>query len=85
MDPVPSEPQPVAMRDCISVYRQFAFDFVIDGTGGNIYVAVVPLSCGDQIDYFAIQIVPFCRVWRAGEDKVQECSFLSLGGFGHEG
>lgn len=70
MDPVPPEPQPVAMRNSVSVYSQFTFDFVIDGTGGKVSVAVVPLGCGYQIDYFAIQILPFCPVPPAGEDYV---------------
>ena len=63
------------MRDSVSVNCQFAFDFVIDGAGRNISVAVVPLGCGDQIDYFTIQFVPFCRVSPAREDRVYECSF----------
>jgi hypothetical protein len=58
------------MRDRVSVYCQLAFDFVIDGTGWNISVAVVPLGYGDQINHLAIQFVPFCRVSPAGEDYV---------------
>lgn len=31
---------------------------------------LAPLDCGYQIDYFAIQIAPFCRVSATGEDFV---------------
>ena len=71
MDSVPTEPEPVAMRDRISVYRQLALDFVVDGTRRHISIAVVPLDCGYQIDYFAIQFVPFCRIQPTGEDCVE--------------
>jgi len=86
MDTVPSQPQSIAIRDSVSVHCQIAFDFVIDGTGRNISIAVIPLDCGYQIDHFAIHFVPFCRVSPASEDHVQERSYLTvhgLGGGGH--
>lgn len=70
MDSVSPEPQSVAFGDTVSVYRQLAFDLVIDGARRNVSVAVVPLGGGYQIDHFAIQIVPFCRVSPAGKDYV---------------
>src|SRR5512146_1472809 len=73
MDSVPAEPQPVAMRDSVSVYGQLTFDFVIDGPRGDIGVAVVSLGCSYQIDYFAIQFVPFCRSSACYEDRTLKC------------
>jgi hypothetical protein len=68
MDPIPTDPQAITKRACISERGQLALDFVIDGTGGNIGITTfATLGCRYQVDYGAIHSFLSAGFGLAGE------------------